>query len=455
MRRLWTGTAVLALSLSTAASSMAATATRVLKCDRYHSCADLLNFTAEVGETNVVTVAVAQDGVVIRDPAGIQAGTGCVQVNDHAVSCAPSGGASSLAARFDLRDRDDVLDARATPGSTRIDGGRGDDQLLGPLDHFGDFIGGSGDDRMVGGTETDQFSEGRSANGSDTMLGGAGSGSLGADRVSYAQRRRGVHVDAQGDRDDGAPGERDRVVGVEAVVGGFGDDVLTGGPDADYLNGMRGRDQLRGRGGDDDLDGGDPRRWSPAYGPVPRTGDTIFGGDGADRIDGGLGPDRVNAGHGRDWIGTGAGRDRVLTRDGEVDVALCGAGRPDMASHDRIDFIESCERHDPLHVEAVPLLWADPPDSLSLLLGCPLVAPCSGRIVVTRGGTVLGEAPFSLRADSHGFVYVNMPGRGTQSLEDATVTVVSETGYPETTSEDFPLRDVCHGPRCFVAAVVD
>jgi hypothetical protein len=449
MRRLWIGSAVLALFLSTAAPSTAATATRVLSCDRYNSCTDLLDFTAEAGERNVVTVAVSKGAVVIRDRAGIRAGTGCVQVDERAVSCAPSGGASTLEVQLDLRDRGDVLDARATPASTRIDGGRGDDRLLGPLDRFGDFSGGPGDDRMVGGMDADQFSEGRNANGSDTMLGGAG-----GDRVSYAQRRRRVHVDAQGDRDDGAPGERDRIVGVEAVLGGLGDDVLTGGPGADFLDGMHGRDLLRGRGGDDDLDGGDPRRWSPAYGPVPRSGDTILGGDGADRIDGGLGPDRVNAGHGRDWIGTGAGRDRVLTRDGDADVLFCGRGYPDTASHDRtIDFVESCERHDPLEVGAVPLSWADPPDSLSLLMGCPAVGPCSGRIVVTREGTVLGEAPFSMRRDSHGYVYVNTPGRGAQPLADATVTVVSDSGFPERTSEDFRLSDVCHGTRCFVGAL--
>jgi len=438
-----------ALALLTATPAGAASAQRVLSCDRYNSCTDLLDFRADVGERNVVSVTVAQGAVVIRDGAGIRAGTGCLQVDGRAVSCAPSGGASRLAARFHLRDRADLLDARAMPASTRIDGGPGDDRLLGPLDHFGDFIGGSGDDRMVGGADADRFSEGRSANGSDTMLGGAG-----GDLVSYAQRRRGVHVDAEGDRDDGAPGERDRIVGVEAVYGGSGDDVLIGGPGADSLNGGYGRDLLRGRGGDDDLDGGDPRRWSPAYGPVPRSGDTIFGGDGADRIEGGLGRDRVNPGHGRDWVGTGGGVDRVLSRDGEVDVVLCGRGHPDTASHDRtIDYVEGCERHDPLDAYAVPLSWADPPDSLSLLVGCALVAPCSGRIVVTRDGIVLGEAPFSLRKDSHGYVYVNTPGRGAQPPADATVTVVSDTGYRETVSQDFRLSELCHGSRCFVSGL--
>jgi hemolysin type calcium-binding protein len=430
----------------------AATASRVERCYKF-DCVDYLDFAAGLGEANSVTVSVAQEAIVIRDLAALQAAAGCIQVDEHSVSCAPSRPGPVIQVRFDLRDGDDVLDARATPAFTRMYGGRGDDRLLGPLDDHGDFIGGPGDDRMAGGHRVDRFAEGTRANGSDTILAAGPDGrDFGADSVSYGRRRGAVHVDAQGDRDDGAPGERDRIVGVESVFGGLGDDVLIGGPGPDDLNGNHGRDLLRGGRGNDELSGGDPLSWYPESGPVPRTGDTIFGGPGFDRINGGLGPDSVNGGPGRDWIQTGGGADRIATRDGVMDTVFCGTGRPDAAVNDRLDFVESCERHGALPQFAIPLSWGGPPELLALVVACPRSATptCEGRIVIKREETVIGEVPFSMRADSHGYIHVPTPGRSDQdpgALADATVTIVSTTASGDS-SEDFALSDVCYGIRC-------
>jgi Ca2+-binding RTX toxin-like protein len=63
----------------------------------------------------------------------------------------------------------------------------------------------------------------------------------------------------------GEPGEQDRLVNVEDITAGSGDDViygseaadsLSGGPGDDDIFGLGGSDVLFGEGGDDNMDGG-------------------------------------------------------------------------------------------------------------------------------------------------------------------------------------------------------
>lgn len=144
----------------------------------------------------------------------------------------------------------DVLDGSG--GDDLIDGGRGRDRL----------IGGVGDDNLLGGQGADEF------------LGGEG-----ADTVSYADHAEGVVANLDGVSNDGAQRERDRIAGdVENLTGGSGSDRLTG--DA--------RDnRVIGGPGDDQLDTGavalaTQRLATSLDVSVSSTGDSVFGGPGAD-----------------------------------------------------------------------------------------------------------------------------------------------------------------------------
>ena len=71
-------------------------------------------------------------------------------------------------------------------------------------------------------------------------------GGLGHDRLSVADGRRPLTVDAS----------IDGGVGNDALGGGGGDDVLNGGDGNDLLNGGAGDDELNGDAGNDNLNGG-------------------------------------------------------------------------------------------------------------------------------------------------------------------------------------------------------
>ena len=78
-------------------------------------------------------------------------------------------------------------------------------------------------------------------------------GGPGLDRLSYAQRTRGVVVDLARDRPAGRPGEEDVARGFEWVTGGKGDDRLAGDHGDNDIDGGGGSNLLTGRGGDDIL----------------------------------------------------------------------------------------------------------------------------------------------------------------------------------------------------------
>ena len=75
------------------------------------------------------------------------------------------------------------------------------------------------------------------------------------DSVYYTDRRRPVRADLDGRRDDGQPGERDMLVGIEHITGGSGRDRLTGNAKDNRLYSGNGADLLTGRAGNDTLDG--------------------------------------------------------------------------------------------------------------------------------------------------------------------------------------------------------
>jgi hemolysin type calcium-binding protein len=298
---------------------------------------------------------------------------------------------------------------------------------------------------MIGGSAGDTFLEGRSRNGSDTMVSGnRAAGDAGPDMVDYRARRSPVRADLEGDRDDGAPGERDRIgPGVGSLVGGDGPDVLVGGPGNNTLDSSDGRDILRGGGGDDDLLSG---VHSPEH--HERDRDRVFGGPGADGIATGNGADVISAGSGRDWIDSGPGDDRVGLWDADQDLAECGDGR-DTVQHDGMDLLLlACERHGPRHAQvATAVAWTDAGDYLILGMACPLghTSDCAGQIAVDPGAPVPRTVqPFTQPPGSLRFLRIPLAGRSywdpVPPLEPAVVEISSTDPRGRTQVRLVPLR---------------
>ena len=129
-------------------------------------------------------------------------------------------------------------DLRPDNGRDLLDGGAGDDIILGE-DDDDTLLGGEGDDFLDGGIDDDSLEGGA---GEDTLLGGQGDDFL-----------------------DGGDGD-------DSAEGGIGNDTLTGGAGVDTLSGGDDRDVFRVDGANDGGDG---------TGRV----DQIFGGSGGDDLD--------------------------------------------------------------------------------------------------------------------------------------------------------------------------
>lgn len=154
-----------------------------------------------------------------------------------------------------------------------VDGGDGDDWVLGGS-AADQFTGGPGDDVFSGLDGEDTFFTSE-ADGSDVFNGGPG-----FDAISYQGRSADLEIHSCASEEivgcdagtcscfdalSGEPGEGDRIVNVEDITAGSGDDViygseaadsLSGGPGDDELYGLGGSDLLYGEGGVDYMDGG-------------------------------------------------------------------------------------------------------------------------------------------------------------------------------------------------------
>lgn len=243
-----------------------------------------LLYVADAGETNQLTLAYNADGssITVTDPGATIAVAGCITIEAHTARCEVEREViTDLPATVSLGDGDDSVTITA-PDRTgyeaaRIDGGPGDDTLRGTA---GDDViaGGGGGDTIDAGAGDDTITDGDEG-GLDTIAGGPG-----ADRLSYADRTTPVVVDLTG-----GPDGEDAVSGIEAVVGGSGDDTLAGDDRAQGFAGGPGDDKLYGAGGDD----------------------TLAGGPGDDLVFGEDGDDILNLAGGTDSPLCGAGHDRV------------------------------------------------------------------------------------------------------------------------------------------------
>ncbi len=154
-----------------------------------------------------------------------------------------------------------------------VKGGDGNDLLLGGAGPD-EFDGGPGDDLMSGLAGDDTLRASVTSDGADTFNGGNG-----YDDVTYELRTQNLTLNVCQSADlvgceagecdctrmSGEPEENDRLINVEDITGGEGDDIvrgsdlaesLSGGPGDDEIYGLGGSDVLYGQRGTDLFDGG-------------------------------------------------------------------------------------------------------------------------------------------------------------------------------------------------------
>lgn len=204
---------------------------------------------------------------------------------------------------------DDVLSARVPAG---LSGGPGDDVLRGG----GGQSGGPGDDVMVELRDSSWVTYFGPGPGRDLVDSRRGIGS-----VSFGGAPRGVRVRLANDSARGWG--RDRLIDVESVAGTAHDDVLigtdevhldaVGNDDSNRIDGFGGNDTIAGRGGPDWLEAGegvDVVRGGAGDDVLRTSGLDPFGLPG-DRLLGGPGDDGLTGGRGSDVLDGGAGDDRL------------------------------------------------------------------------------------------------------------------------------------------------
>jgi cysteinyl-tRNA synthetase len=155
-----------------------------------------------------------------------------------------------------------------------------------------DTLRGGADAETLFGLDDDDFLSGGLGN--DLLNGGPGN-----DTADYSGARLSVKVALKGAElanvlVGAAAG--DRVVHIENVIGGSGNDRMVGCAGGNWLVGNAGADALSGASGNDVLNGGSGS-------------DGLSGGHGRDRLFGGSGNDRLNSGTGNDHLMGGSGRD--------------------------------------------------------------------------------------------------------------------------------------------------
>jgi hypothetical protein len=263
--------------------------------------------------------------VTLVDPGGVRAGRGCRRLGPDRARCrVRRGNADTIwGSTFSLGRGDDALRLRgvARGGMVTIAGGAGDDRVRGSAG--GDaLLPGPGDDRVSGGPGADLLD---ADGGADDLAGGGG-----FDKLGYEGRTAGVHVDLEGDADDGAPGEGDRVrPDVESVVGGRGADELVGNDRRNVLDGgAEGIDVLVGGDGNDSL-------------RTHEHGGRLEGGDGDDLLFSNYAAAFVG-GPGRDVLFSGSHDSTLAADDGEPDELRCADPAATVAAADALDVVLGC-----------------------------------------------------------------------------------------------------------------
>ena len=392
--------AVSALALLLApAGAVAGTASIVEDYDeRAGQTYQTVRYTAGAGERNHLTVAAGQDRVTLADSAGIATGPGCSRPDpgDSTTAVCTYASPDQVGGPVDVELADGDDRASVTGWRAELDGGPGQDLLT--AEAGAGMTGGRGDDDLRGGPGEDLFYEGAASSGSDTIRGGEG-----RDQVLYSERRRGVRVDLDEERDDGEPGEGDLVgADVEHLFGGVGDDRLIGSAANNFLRGDRGSDVLRGGAGDDTLEG----QINATGGRRTRDREHLDGGEGDDYLIAGDGAALVIGGAGQDQLTGGSGDNAIRATDGDGDAVDCLGGR-DAVSVDELDHVSArygrCERIrrrgpaaavlSSVGAQFVNTVVESLGRSIELHVGCPADGPprCAGRLELFLDGARLSR----------------------------------------------------------------
>jgi hypothetical protein len=225
-------------------------------------------------------------------------------------------------------------------GDDHLDGGDGDDTVIGGIDKD-TVLGGPGTDNVAGDGFENAYA--------DVIDGGPGLDTIDGDWSSrdYDAVVTPLNLTLAGGADDGrgTGAEGDDVRGVERVHENIpGVYVGTDAAEELVVRQITTSVTMRGNGGNDILKTGDGA-------------DTIDGGAGDDEIDAGFGDDTIVGGPGRDrinadtaggdcgplWCKYPYGNDQIDARDGEVDSIVCGFGT-DTVLADSIDVVDKdCE----------------------------------------------------------------------------------------------------------------
>jgi hypothetical protein len=225
-------------------------------------------------------------------------------------------------------------------GDDQLDGGDGDDTVIGGVDRD-TVLGGAGNDNVAGDGFEDEYA--------DVVDGGPGLDTIDGDWSSrrYDAIVTPLNITLAGGADDGRSNgaEGDDIRGVERIHENIpGTYVGTDAPEEIVVRQITTSATMRGNGGNDVLKTGD--------GP-----DTLDGGAGDDQLDAGFGDDTIVGGPGKDrisadtaggdcgpvWCKYPYGNDTVDARDGEVDSISCGFGT-DTVQADAIDVVDAdCE----------------------------------------------------------------------------------------------------------------
>ena len=246
------------------------------------------------------------------------------------------------------------------------------------------FLGGGGNDRLAGGDGNDLLDGGA---GADVLDGGAG-----VDWASYVLTVEGVTVSLETGTGTGGQADGDRLIDIENLLGGEGDDRLSGDAQANQIDGRGGNDTLTGGAGDDELTGGagadvlnggagvdwasyelategvtvsletgtgtggeaDGDRFTDIENLLGSDHDDQLSGDaranrlrglgGNDRLTGGAGDDELTGGAGADMLDGGAGVDwasYLLSVEGVTASLATGTGTRGEADGDRFTDIEN------------------------------------------------------------------------------------------------------------------
>ncbi len=393
---------------------------------------------------------------------------GCEQADDGAVLC-EAGQAGGV--RVSMGEGDDGVIVRmnlAVP--VLVDGGAGNDDLVGTSEDGAEELrGGGGDDRVVGGGGGDTVDGGdgddrvAGGTGADTVLGGAGTDKLtgddgkamdgdlidggpGIDTVEsdwHPLDHEGhgpVTVTLGAADDDGHADERDDVRNVEVLsVAAGGRFVGTDGADTLSVGGAPA--VVEARGGDDKI-------------VTSYSADRIDAGAGADHVRGYGGDDHIVGGPGQDTLlgdasgtttctfldcQTTAGNDVIDARDGERDSLDCGPGT-DQALVDAADVVANCEdvrvlardepapQHEKGETPVAPvrrarILAGRRSLRAALAKGLPVRlqdAPAGRRRIVARiGRSIVGRCTVRVAATGRGSCTLRFRGAGRRRLRAA------------------------------------